>query len=333
MRLWLSIFLFCTLCSIACQEKSNSDPQAEAANDRLPVIFDTDANNELDDQHALAYLLFNQAFFDIRAITTNATPSGGAIALHMEEARRIIALCDQEKSVHLVEGADQNFDDIRALMDEADYDGRPAVAKIIEEAHLQEGKLVVIAVGKLTNVALAVAKDSSIVDKVRLVWLGSNYPEPGEYNQDSDTAALTYLLGENIPFELVTVRYGKPNGTDAVTVLQSEIEQKMPGLGPEITKPIEGRHGGLFTTFGDYAVDLFKHIDYYSDPPKRALFDLAAVAIVKEPGWAQKIEISAPRLVHNQWVDTQSKRKIIVWEYFNKHRILEDFYATLASAR
>ena len=26
----------------------------------IPVIFDTDANNELDDQHALAYLLLNQ---------------------------------------------------------------------------------------------------------------------------------------------------------------------------------------------------------------------------------------------------------------------------------
>ena len=25
----------------------------------IPVIFDTDANNELDDQHALAYLLFS----------------------------------------------------------------------------------------------------------------------------------------------------------------------------------------------------------------------------------------------------------------------------------
>ena len=29
----------------------------------IPVIFDTDANNELDDQHALAYLLLNDSTF------------------------------------------------------------------------------------------------------------------------------------------------------------------------------------------------------------------------------------------------------------------------------
>ena len=47
-----------------------------------------------------------------------------------------------------------------------------------------------------------------------------------------------------------------------------------------------GRHGGAFTNFGDYSVDLFEHIDLYGDPPSRALFDMAAVAIVKNPAWA-----------------------------------------------
>ncbi len=28
--------------------------------DIIPLIFDTDANNEIDDQHALAYLLFTK---------------------------------------------------------------------------------------------------------------------------------------------------------------------------------------------------------------------------------------------------------------------------------
>ncbi|MEZ4826809.1 MAG: hypothetical protein R3C61_11045 [Bacteroidia bacterium] len=32
---------------------------------KIPVIFDTDANNELDDQHALAYLLSNADVFNI----------------------------------------------------------------------------------------------------------------------------------------------------------------------------------------------------------------------------------------------------------------------------
>ncbi|MGB5481090.1 MAG: hypothetical protein WBM91_08435, partial [Eudoraea sp.] len=36
---------------------------------KLKVIFDSDANNELDDQHALAYLLFNGDTFEVDAVT------------------------------------------------------------------------------------------------------------------------------------------------------------------------------------------------------------------------------------------------------------------------
>ena len=42
-------------------------------NSKIPVIFDTDANNEVDDQHALAYLLFNGDHFKVEGVTVNAT--------------------------------------------------------------------------------------------------------------------------------------------------------------------------------------------------------------------------------------------------------------------
>ena len=45
--------------------------EEEKESSRIPVIFDTDANNELDDQHALAYLIFNADFFNIIGITVN----------------------------------------------------------------------------------------------------------------------------------------------------------------------------------------------------------------------------------------------------------------------
>lgn len=42
----------------------------------IPVIPDTDANNELDDQHALSYMLFNSDLLDIKGITFNETHGG-----------------------------------------------------------------------------------------------------------------------------------------------------------------------------------------------------------------------------------------------------------------
>jgi purine nucleosidase len=48
----LSVLLVIVSCTGSCKKTDK----------RIPVIFDTDANNELDDQHALAYLLFNPKF-------------------------------------------------------------------------------------------------------------------------------------------------------------------------------------------------------------------------------------------------------------------------------
>ncbi|MGK7394752.1 MAG: nucleoside hydrolase [Candidatus Cyclobacteriaceae bacterium M3_2C_046] len=298
--------------------------------DKIPVVFDTDANNELDDQHALAYLLMNGETFDLKAVTVNATYNGGDIEGHYQEAERVMRLCQRE-NVPLLKGANDNFDQIKSQVDQEAFDGAEAVDFIIETAKVQEGQpLVVLAVGKLTNVALALEKDPSIASNIRLVWLGSNYPKPGEYNQDNDTVSMNYLLNHSVPFEMVTVRYGEPSGTSAVRVTKEEINQNMPGKGPQVDQPVMGRHGQAFNNFGDYSVNLFEHIDYHGEEKSRALFDMAAVAIVKNPDWGEVKEIPAPILIDNQWVERpDNDRSILLWENFDRDQLIEDFYHTM----
>ena len=77
----------------------------EAEQKKIRVILDTDANNELDDQHAIAYMLFNSQVFNIEGITINKTVNGGSIDDHYEEASRIVRLCKWESKVDLFKGA------------------------------------------------------------------------------------------------------------------------------------------------------------------------------------------------------------------------------------
>ena len=220
--------------------------------DKIPVIFDTDANNELDDQHALAYLLFSGDKFRVEGITVNATSNGGDIDEQYAEAQRVLQLAGLEGTIPLLKGANADFGEIKEHIGLAGFDGAEAVDFIIQTAkQTAPEKLVLLAVGKLTNIALALEKDSTIAPHVRVVWLGSNYPEPGEYNQDNDTLAMNYILNAGVDFEMVTVRYGRPSGTDAVRVTQEEVTQHMPGKGPKVDKPVMGRHGVAFNNFGD----------------------------------------------------------------------------------
>ena len=305
--------------------------EKNAAMNKMSVILDTDTNNELDDQHAIAYLLCSGNNFNVEGITVNATYNGGNIDQQYAEAERIVKLLGEADKIPILKGAEGNFEAITDHFNNPEFDGNKAVNFIIEQAkkHKSE-KLVLIAVGKLTNVALAVKKEPSIINNIRLVWLGSNYPEPGEYNLENDIPSMNYLLQTKISFEIVTVRYGKPSGTDAVRVTQAEVPLKMAGLGPVIKQPVTGRHGGEFYNFGDYSVDLFKNAHFYGDPPSRALFDMAAVAVVKNAGWAVPDTIPCPVMIENKWKEQPGNiRKIIVWENFDAEKILSDFFSTM----
>ena len=146
----------------------------------------------------------------------------------------------------------------------------------------------------------------------------------------NDEPALDYILNTDVDFEIALVRYGEPSGTDAVKVTREEIGQNMPGRGPTAESPVTGRHGGTFTTFGDYSVNLFEHIDLYGDPPSRALFDMAAVAIVKNPAWATSRSVPAPLLQDGAWTERPSNERVItLWENFDRAAIVADFFATM----
>ena len=310
-------------------------PAPASAAERIRVVLDTDANNELDDQHAIAYLLFNQHVFEVEGITVNRTRAGGSLARHHAEAARVVEVCGQSGRFPLRRGASGSFEQIRGALDRPGFDGQDAVDLIIERARARdERRLVLLPVGKLTNVALALAKDPAIASRLRVVWLGSNYPEPGEYNQLNDEHAIAYILETAVPFEIVTVRYGRPSGTDAVRVSLDDVRRVMPGKGPRVAPPVEGRHGGWFESFGDYSVSLFENIDLHGDPPSRALFDMAAVAVVKNPAWARAVTLPAPLLAGGKWVERPGNpRRMVLWEHFDRAAILQDFLHSMASPR
>jgi hypothetical protein len=124
---------------------------------------------------------------------------------------------------------------------------------------------------------------------------------------------------------MVMVRYRKPSGTDAVKASLKDIQRIMPGKGPSISESVTGRHGGEFSTFGDYSVDLFEK--FRGSPTERPLFDMAAVAIVKNPKWADRVVMPAPKFADGKWTDRlNNPRKIVIWENFDKESIMKDFY-------
>ena len=328
MRYSYLVFILAIVIITACSSEK------KVQNPKIRIIIDTDANNELDDQHALAYAFLNPDVFDVLGVTVNNTDNGFGIQGQYDEALRIIRLFNLEKSIPLYKGANRSYEEIAPYISESNYDGQPAVEFIISEAmKMQNEKLVLAPIGKLTNIALAVLKEPKIVDKIKVVWLGGNYPSPGEYNLVNDISAVNPLIESGVEFEMVTVRYGQPTATDAVRVTPEEVNQYLAGKGPVSADTITGRHGGTFNCFGDYSKNLFDHAQMHGYPPSRALFDMVVLAILKNPEWGTKHEIPAPKLVGHAWEDQpENPHKIIYWDHFNRDAIISDFFGLMETA-
>ena len=139
--------------------------------EKINVILDTDTYNECDDQFALAYMLKSQDVFNIEAITV-APYSHKELNESVEEG--------QEKSYNEILKICKwlEFDTTnKVFKGSEDYicngysENNDAVDKIIEIASKND-KTYIMAIGAITNVALAIKKAPGILEKIEVIWLG-----------------------------------------------------------------------------------------------------------------------------------------------------------------
>ena len=223
--------------------------------ERIPVVLDTDPG--VDDLFAIL-LAASSDRFDLRAIT--AVAGNCPLAMTGRNALAIAERFHIDVPVYL--GADRPIVGKQAT---AEYmhgsDGlgglcwKPerklarteyAWEAIIHEAEQSEGKLVVIAIGPLTNVAIALLHSPKIADKIeRIIFMGGsttvgNITPYAEFNLYADPVAAEVVLRAGIPLYMVglnvteqAVFYRDDFGLDALP--DSPVKQTADYLAEQMT--------------------------------------------------------------------------------------------------
>ena len=180
---------------------------AQGATPTVPVIFDTDIGTDIDDAYALADLM-HRPELELVGVTT---VSGDTVARARLAAKLLAAAGAKPVPVYAgVPGSTQYMKQVDWANGYAapNLHAAGAVEFMRREVDARPGRITLIAVGELTNVAALLASEPGIAKKIRAVALmgGSLYrgyaagskPEP-EWNIKSNAAAARAVFTSGVP--------------------------------------------------------------------------------------------------------------------------------------
>lgn len=220
-----------------------------------PIVLDTDIGTDIDDAYALVLAAVSPEL-DLRAVTTvnHDTVLRARIAKSLLRCmgRDAVPVAAGARDP-LTLGADRGWEghegkgiDLSGILPERDVDSRPApelIAECAAQASAEGAPLTLVAVGALTNVALALRQYPAEMRKVaRVVAMASNFcgfgeaAARGEHNVACDPVALQDLFDFGLPVTLVGL-----NVTHQTAMTRADLDA-FAAVGGPLAEAIAGMH-------------------------------------------------------------------------------------------
>lgn len=295
----------------------------------IPIIFDTDIGDDIDDALALA-LALQSPELDVRAVTTVIDDTETRTRLAWKElglyGRRDIPLATGASEPLLDPARKGRARQFEVLTPE---DTVPAAARrraaglIIETLEKSPRKLTLVPVGPLTNIALALKLEPRIKEKIeRIVLMGGAFNMPrAEYNIQRDRIAAQIVFSSGVPITAV--------GLDVTT------KCKLEGADLDRLQAAENPASRfLMRLIGLWQGDNSQKYPTLHDPLAVAVTFLPA--LVETQSGRVEVQLSGP--TNGVTVFTPSERLIgapptaLVARFVNVRRFLDLFVERLAAA-
>jgi purine nucleosidase len=248
-------------------------PVIPPAGERLRMVIDTDAKNEIDDQYALALAITSPERFEIEGFVAanfdNARGGPDGVEKSAREIELVLAKAGMSGRWPVLRGSDP-----------MQYQHKPVESEgvdfIIERAMAgsTERPLWVVGLGAATNIASALLKEPRIIERIVVFWhFRTRWPEKcWNFNVFGDVRAARLVFHSPCSFVLFDT-------------------------GTYLTLPMEESAARLAS-----CGDLGRYLHEYrlTDPafqkPTKGFFDLGDVAALADPGLACWEETDCPEV-------------------------------------
>ena len=280
---------------------------------KLNVILDTDTYNECDDQFALAYMLKSQDVFNVEAIT-------------------VAPYSHKNINVSVKEGQTLSYNEILKISNWVDFDttnkvfkgstdymingydeSNSAVNKIIEIA-LKNDKTYIMAIGAITNVALAIKKEPNIIDKIEVIWLGGHsflQKDNLEFNFRQDIEAVKTVFESKVKLTVIPCKNVASNLRTSIYELNYYLKDK--------------------SELCNYLIDRFYNDSYHGIQERRVIWDISVIAYLINRNWFKEEMISCPTINDDTtYSKTQDRHKITIVNDLDADKIYADLFKKLS---
>jgi len=280
---------------------------------RIQLIIDADTANEVDDLFALVRAIL-EPNFNLRGITsaqfhTSPLASDTSVLESQQINQELIQLMNRS-DIALPVGSNIPLSNINtpASSEAADF--------IIKTAHQMQTDQVlqVVILGSCTNIASAILKDSTILPKIKVHYIGfwhdveKNIFDKKEFNSGNDTLAVEVLLNtKGLEFEVMTA-----------TTCQHLVFEK-----DDVDQHLKGK-GGV----ADYLVKRWETYERWwtkEDPQKEKwiMWDLAIIEALIHPDLAKKELFNTP--------PENTPRPIYAYTSIEVDSMIKDFWQNMES--
>lgn len=334
----------------------------------MRLVIDTDAKNEVDDQFAIAWAAASPERFRLEALY--AVPFSHDCFQKLNQDAKLTAQAGSLNghSESPADGMNQSYDEIVRILSLMGaetrglvYHGSPrylasrtepvesAAARDLVRRGMAGGEpLYVAAIGALTNIASALLMEPRLAERMVLVWLGGHMPACGhgiEFNLIQDVYAAQIVLESGVPMIWVPCN----NVASHLTVSEDELKCRLLGKGPvcdalcrtvldafrepaaeiAMMQLLRGSSLRENSDQDDAYLAAFptEHVSW-----SRIIWDISAIAALKNPNWTPSKLIPAPVLTDDfHWARPGAGRHLIRQvTYCYRNFIFGDLFAALA---
>lgn len=282
------------------------------------IILDTDAYNEVDDQFCIAYLMKRPDRINLLSINaapffnSNSTGPEDGMERSYQEILKLRGMIDPNSEIPVYRGSREFLKD-RNTPVESD-----ACENIINTVMSSEEKVIIVAIGAITNVASAILKCPEVAERAAVIWLGGH----AIHLPFKDGRGVEFNMRGDIPAAQVVF----DSGIDLLQIPCKGVCGAMTTTWHELDYYLRGKNA-----VSDYLIDIVKNVSSHKYAGSRVIWDVSAATVLLCPEAYEMDVCMCPRIEDNgKYTLSDGRHRYLYVNMLYRDRYFADLFRTLA---